>query len=147
MGACDEKCEGGKATAMGIRVAGDEEGEGGEAGNGVGDEGGVQLREFGGKSNGNEVGRRLTAIRAMATATATWWMMVMVTRLAANEEGKGEGGKGDGDGDDGGRRQATTREWRQRQEQWRQRQWWRASDGDGNEEGDDDGEADNGGQG
>ena len=31
--------------AMGIRVAGDEEGEGDEAGNGVGDEGGVQLRE------------------------------------------------------------------------------------------------------
>jgi hypothetical protein len=29
--------------------------------------------------------------------------MVMVTRLAGDEEGKGEGGKGDGDGDDGGR--------------------------------------------
>jgi len=28
--------------------------------------------------------------------------MVMVTRLAGDEEGKGEGGKGDGDGDDGG---------------------------------------------
>jgi hypothetical protein len=27
--------------------------------------------------------------------------MVVVTRLAGNEEGKGEGGKGDGDGDDG----------------------------------------------
>ena len=27
MGACDEKGEGGKAMAMGIRVAGDEEGE------------------------------------------------------------------------------------------------------------------------
>jgi len=45
MGACDEKGEGGKVMAMGIRVAGDEEGEGDEAGNGVGDEGGVQLRE------------------------------------------------------------------------------------------------------
>ena len=45
MGACDEKGEGGKAMAMGIRVAGDEEGEGDEAGDGVGDEGGVQLRE------------------------------------------------------------------------------------------------------
>ncbi len=41
MGACDEKGEGGKAMAMGIRVAGDKEDEGGEAGNGVGNEGGV----------------------------------------------------------------------------------------------------------
>ena len=41
MGACDEKGEGSKAMAMGIRVAGDEEGEGDEAGNGIGDEGGV----------------------------------------------------------------------------------------------------------
>jgi hypothetical protein len=31
MGACDEKGEGGKAMAMGIRVAGDEEGERDEA--------------------------------------------------------------------------------------------------------------------
>ena len=45
MGACDEKGEGGKAMAMGIRVAGDKEGEGDEAGNGVCDEGGVQRRE------------------------------------------------------------------------------------------------------
>ena len=36
MGACDEKGEGGKAMAMGIRVAGDEEGEGDEAGDGIG---------------------------------------------------------------------------------------------------------------
>ncbi len=46
MGACDEKGEGGKAMAMGIRVAGDKEGEGDEAGDGVGDEGGVQRREW-----------------------------------------------------------------------------------------------------
>jgi len=45
MGACDEKGEGGKAMAMGIRVAGDEEGERDEAGDGIGDEGGVQRRE------------------------------------------------------------------------------------------------------
>ena len=46
MGACDEKGEGGKVMAMGIRVvAGDEEGEGDEAGDGVGDKGGVQQRE------------------------------------------------------------------------------------------------------
>ena len=35
------KGEGGKMMAMGIRVAGDEEGERDEAGDGVGDEGGV----------------------------------------------------------------------------------------------------------
>jgi hypothetical protein len=45
MGACDEKGEGGKAMAMGIRVVGDEEGEGDEAGDGVGDKGGVQRRK------------------------------------------------------------------------------------------------------
>jgi hypothetical protein len=60
---------------------------------------------FGGKSNGNKGGRRLTVTRAMAIATSTTWVMVVVTRLAGNEEGKGEGGKGDGDSDDGdGRR-------------------------------------------
>jgi hypothetical protein len=63
---------------------------------------------FGGKSNGNEGGRRLTATREMATATATTWVMVMVTRLAGEEEGKGEGGKDNGDGDDGGRQQRGT---------------------------------------
>jgi len=57
---------------------------------------------FGGKSNGNKGGRRLTATRAMATVTATIWLMVMMTRLAGDEEGNGEGGKGDGDGDEGG---------------------------------------------
>ncbi len=36
MRACDEKGAGGKVMAMGIRVAGDEEGEGGKAGDGVG---------------------------------------------------------------------------------------------------------------
>jgi len=45
MGACDKKGEGSKAMAMGIRVAGDEEGKGDEAGDGVGDEGGVRQRE------------------------------------------------------------------------------------------------------
>ena len=42
---------------------------------------------FGGKSDGNEGGRRLTATRAMVTATATKWVMVMVTRLAGDKEG------------------------------------------------------------
>jgi hypothetical protein len=60
---------------------------------------------FGGKSVGNEGGRRLTATRAMATVTATTWLMATVTRLAGDEEGKGgEGGKGEGDGDEGGGR-------------------------------------------
>ena len=57
---------------------------------------------FGGKCDGNEGGRRLMATRAMATVTATTWLMATVTRLAGDEEGKGEGGKGDGDGRRGG---------------------------------------------
>ena len=81
--------------AMGIRVAGDEEGERDESCD-------KESNGFGGKSDGNEGGRRLTATRTMATVTATTWVMVTVTRLAGNKEGKGEGGKGDGDGDEGG---------------------------------------------
>ena len=42
---------------------------------------------FGSKSDGNEGGRRLTATRVMATVEATKWVMVMVTRLAGDEEG------------------------------------------------------------
>ena len=61
---------------------------------------------FGGKSDGNEGGRQLTATRAMATVTAMMWLMATVTRLADDEEGKGEGGKGDGDGDEGGGQQS-----------------------------------------
>jgi hypothetical protein len=57
---------------------------------------------FGGKCNGNKGGRRLMATRAMATVTATTWLMATVTRLAGNKDGKGEGGKGDGNGDEGG---------------------------------------------
>ncbi len=57
---------------------------------------------FGGKSDGNKGGRRLTATRAMATVMVTTWVMATVTRLACDKEGKGEGGKGDGDGDEGG---------------------------------------------
>jgi len=40
----------------------------------------------------------------MATVTAMTWVMVMVTRLAGDKEGKGVGGKGNGDGDEGGGR-------------------------------------------
>ena len=39
---------------------------------------------FGGNSDGNKGGRRLTVTRAMATVTATMWVMVMVTRLAGD---------------------------------------------------------------
>ena len=60
---------------------------------------------FGSKSDGNEDGRRLTVTRVMATVPATMWVMVMVTRLAGDEEGKGEGGKGDGDSDESGGQQ------------------------------------------
>jgi len=51
--------------------------------------------------DGNEDGRQLTATRTMATMGTTL-VMVMVTRLAGNKEGKGEGGKGGGNGDEGG---------------------------------------------
>ena len=61
---------------------------------------------FGGKSDGNEGGRRLTATRVMATVTTTTWLLVTVTRLAGNAEGKGEGDMGDGDGDEGGGRRS-----------------------------------------
>ncbi len=40
---------------------------------------------FGGKSDGNEGGRRLTATRAMATVTTMTWVTVMVTRLAGDK--------------------------------------------------------------
>ncbi len=108
IGACVEKGEGGKAMAMGIRVAGDDEGEGDEAGNGVGDEGGVRRRERwlwrqerwqqgwqtidddkgNGGGNGDEVGdgdgdeaggRRRGRVRVARA-------MVMVMRVAGDEE-------------------------------------------------------------
>jgi len=69
MGACDEKGEGIKTMVMGIRVVGDEEGERDEAGDDEESDG------FGGKSDGNKGGRRLTATRAMATVTATTWVV------------------------------------------------------------------------
>ncbi len=61
----------------------------------------------GGKSDGNDDkvggqattsngkgGRRLTVTKAMVMVTAMTWVMVTVTRLAGDKEGKGEGGKG-----------------------------------------------------
>ncbi len=50
----------------------------------------------GGKSNGDEGGRR-------ATATVTTWAMVTETRPAGNKRGKCKGSKGYGDGDEGRR--------------------------------------------
>jgi len=61
-----------------------------------------ESNDFGGKSDGNEGGRQLTATRTMVTVMAMTWLMATVTRLAGDEEGKGEGGKGDGNGDEGG---------------------------------------------
>ena len=64
---------------------------------------------------------------AMATAKVTMSVMVMVTRLAGDEEGKGKGGKGGkGDGDDNeGGMQAMERARVVRQ--WQRQQGWRAS--------------------
>jgi len=73
---CDEKGEGGKAMAMGIRVAGDEESKGDEAGDDVGNEGGVLRRE-----------RWL------------WWQERWQQGWQAIDGDKGDG---DGDGDDVG---------------------------------------------
>ena len=93
--------------AMGIRVVGDKEGE-------MDMKGAMTLATrvecheesdgFGSKSDGNKGGRQLTATRVMAMVTTMTWVMVMVTRLAGDKEGKGEGGKGDGNGDEGGGR-------------------------------------------
>ena len=92
--------------AMGIRMTGDEEGKGMKRAMALATR--VECEEesngFGGKSDGNEGGRRFTATRAMAKVMAMMWVMATVMRLAGDEEGKGEGGKGDGDGDDGGGR-------------------------------------------
>ena len=69
---------------------------GDETGNGDGGKSDGDDDKVGGQataSNGKG-GRRLTATRAMATVTATTWVIAMVTRLAGNDEGKGESGKG-----------------------------------------------------
>ena len=116
MGVCDEEVEGGKAMAMGIRVAGEE---------GDGD---------GGKSDGDEGGGRATAKRAMATegkqqSTSDGidkggrWLARERRRgdhtttkvgdderqeRAADDDGsneEGEGGQGDGGGNEGGGQQ------------------------------------------
>ena len=67
-----------------------------ETGNGDGGKSDGDDDKVGGQataSNGKG-GRQLTVTRAMATVTATTWVMATVTRLAGDEEGKGEGGKG-----------------------------------------------------
>ena len=73
-----------------MRLAGDETGNGdGGKSDGDNDKVGGQATA----SNG-EGGRRLMATRAMMMVTATMRVMLMVTRLVGNEEGKDEGGKG-----------------------------------------------------
>jgi len=61
IGACGKKGEGGKTMAMGIRVAGDEEGERDEAVVALATrvECNKESNGFGGKSNGNEGGMGL----------------------------------------------------------------------------------------
>ncbi len=97
---------------------------------------------FGGKSNGNKCGGQFTAIRAMAMVKAMAWVMVMVTRLVGNKEGKGEGSKGNCNGDEGFGRQRG--QWQQWQKQWQRRQGWWASNNKGDKEGD--GDSDKGGR-
>jgi hypothetical protein len=70
--------------------------EGVETGNGDGGKSDGDDNKFGGQataSNG-EGGRQLMATMVMAVVTATTWVMVTVTSLVGDEEGKGEGGKG-----------------------------------------------------
>jgi hypothetical protein len=45
---------------------------------------------------------RVAMAMVTATAMATTWAMMMVTRLAGDEEGKGKGGEGNDDGNEGG---------------------------------------------
>jgi hypothetical protein len=58
------------------------------------------------KSNEEEGDWQAIVMRAMwtakATAKAMTWMMMMVTRLVGNKEGKDKVGKGNGDDDEGG---------------------------------------------
>ena len=118
-----------RAMVTAMRVVGNVEGEGDDKKDGGGDEGGVRQRgRWRRLIDGDEGDGRATATRAMVTAMATakgtTWVMVMVTRLAGDEEGKGESGKGDGDDNEGGAR-ATERARAIRQ--WRRRQGWRVS--------------------
>jgi hypothetical protein len=107
-----------RRMALATRVVCDEEGDG-----------------DGYKSDGNEGDGRVTVTRAMvtvmATVKATTWVMLMVTRMVGNKEGKnkgGEGGKGDGDEDEGGaramERARAARQW-QRQQGWQVSGWQR----------------------
>ena len=118
-----------RAIVTAMRVVGDKEGKGEDEKDGGGDKGGVRQRgRWQWLIDGDEGDGQPTATRVMETAMATakgrTWVMVMVTRLAGNEEGKGEGGKGDGDDNEGGA-QATERARAIRQ--WRRRQGWQAS--------------------
>ena len=76
--------------------------------NGVGDDCGVRQREqwLWRQERWQRGWQTIDGDRAMATVTATTWVMLTMTRLVGNEESKGEGGKGDGNGDEGGRRQS-----------------------------------------
>ena len=126
-----------RAMVTAMRVVGDKESEGDDKKDGGGDEGGVQRRRRWRRLiDGDEGDGRATATRvmvtAMTTAKGTTWVMVMVTRLAGDEEGKGNCGKGNGDDNEGGAR-ATERARAARQ--WRWQQGWWANNGNGNKEG------------
>ncbi len=83
-----------RAMVTAMRVLGDEEGKGNDKKDGVGNKGGMRRRgQWQRLSNGDKGDGRATATRAMvtamATAKATTWVMVMVTRLTGNKEGMG----------------------------------------------------------
>ncbi len=118
-----------RAMVTAMRVVGNKEGKGDDEKDGGGDKAGVRRRgQWQQLSDDVEGDKQAMATRAIVTAVAmakaTTWVMVMVTRLAGDEEGKGKGGKGDGDDDEGGAR-ATERAREARQ--WQRRQGWRAS--------------------
>jgi hypothetical protein len=57
------------------------------------------------KSTGNKDGGQATAMREMATATPTTWVMATATRLAGDKEGKAEDSKGNVNGHESGMQQ------------------------------------------
>jgi hypothetical protein len=129
MGACDEEGEGGKVMAMGIRVAGDEEGKGNEEGNVIGDEGGVQRREQsqwgwqaidGNKGDGNDDGKDVANGNGEEAGGQ---------RRGQGRERKGDGSSDEDDGRQKGnvtaaRAMAMATRVADERQGWLQRGWW-----------------------
>jgi hypothetical protein len=94
-----ERARAARAMATGMRVAGNEEGEG--------DKAMVMATRIAGEWTATATKRAMVmATRVagkMGMATATKRMMATATMVAGNKEGNGNGGKSNGDGDKGGR--------------------------------------------